>query len=132
MKLFLDDVRIPQDCLGYMHRRIGKLNPIYNDGSWFIVRSYPEFVKAVDRFRGEITHVSFDHDLADGHYHKNMQEGVINYDSPDFDSSDFNKTGYHAAKYLKDVYEQNGLALPVMFVHSMNPVGTENIINLFK
>lgn len=132
MKIFLDDYRFPQDCLSYMHTRIGTLNPIYGEGEWYIVRNYPEFVKAIKRFKGEITHVSFDHDLADGHYHKNMQEGVINYASEDFSSDDYNKTGYHAAKFLKEVYQTNNLALPTMFVHSMNPVGTENIINLFR
>ena len=29
MKLFLDDVRIPSDCINYMYKRIGALNPIY-------------------------------------------------------------------------------------------------------
>lgn len=132
LKLFLDDDRNPKECLSYMHTRIGHLNPIYYEGGWLIVRNYPEFVKAIDRFKGEITHVSFDHDLAYGHYHQNMQEGIIDYESDDFKSSDFNKTGFHAAKYLKDIYERNKIDLPVMFVHSMNPVGTENIINVFK
>lgn len=132
MKVFLDDVRVPNDCLSYMYNRIGHLNPIYNAGEWYIVRNYPEFVRTIDRFKGEITHISFDHDLADGHYHKNMQEGVLNYESEDFKSNDYNKTGYHCAKYMKEVYEKEGLKQPVLFVHSMNPVGTENIINLFK
>lgn len=132
MKLFLDDYRNPIDCLSYMWKRIGALNPIYNDGEWYVVRNYPEFVKAVDKFKGEFTHISFDHDLADGHYHKNMQEGIINYESEDFKSSDFNKTGFHSAQYLKAMYERETLPLPIIFVHSMNPVGTENIINLFK
>ena len=132
MKIFLDDYRIPADCLKYMYQRIGKLNPIYNDSEWIVVKNYPQFVRAVIRFKGEITHVSFDHDLADGHYHQNMQEGTINYDSEDFNNDDINKTGYHAAKFLKELYLENKLELPIMFVHSMNPVGTENIINLFK
>lgn len=42
------------------------------------------------------------------------------------------KTGYHCAKWMKDSYEENKIELPVMFVHSMNPVGTDNIINVFK
>lgn len=132
MKIFLDDYRNPIDCLPYMHQRIGKLNPIYNEREWYTVRNHPAFVEAINKFKGEITHVSFDHDLANGHYHKNMQEGVLNYNSEDFNSNEFNKTGYHSAKYLKEVYEKEGLSLPIIFVHSMNPVGTENIINLFK
>lgn len=132
MKIFLDDIRIPSDCMKYMSKRLGKLISTYLDYDWNVVRNYPEFVKAIDKFKGNITHISFDHDLADGHYHKNMQEGVINYNSEDFNSDDFNKTGFHAAKYFKQVYDQEKLEYPVLFVHSMNPVGTQNIINLFK
>lgn len=36
------------------------------------------------------------------------------------------------AKFMKQYYEEKGWSFPTMFVHSMNPVGTENIINLFK
>ena len=133
VKLFLDDVRDPKDCLGYMYKRIGKLNPIY-DEEWVVAKDYDQFILLVESFfeRGiEISHISFDHDLAEGHYHKNMQEGVLNYDAQDFDDN-ANKTGYHCAKWLKTFYEEKGLELPKMFVHSMNPVGTQNIINAFK
>lgn len=132
MKLFLDDVREPHDCLQYMYKRIGAANLLYDNPDWIVVKSYPEFVKAVKKLKGKLSHVSFDHDLADGHYHKNMQEGTINYHSDDFNEDDYNKTGWHAAKYLKDMYNEEGIEYPVMFVHSMNPVGTQNIINLFK
>ena len=131
IKIFLDDVRNPIDCIGYMHTRIGNLNPIYLE-NWVIIRNYPDFEETVRVHAGNISHISFDHDLADGHYHKNMQEGVLNYDSEDFNCDDYNKTGYHAAKYLKELYKKQNLKLPIIFVHSMNPVGTENIINLFK
>ena len=132
MKIFLDDYRIPMDCIKYMHTRIGPMNTIYNDGEWFIVRNYPQFVNAIDRFKGEITHISFDHDLADAHYHQDMQEGDIDYNAEELNNDEYDKTGYHAAQYLKEVYEKENLKLPLMFVHSMNPVGTQNIINLFK
>ena len=92
MKIFLDDYRIPMDCIKYMHTRIGPMNTIYNDGEWFIVRNYPQFVNAIDRFKGEITHVSFDHDLADAHYHQDMQEGDIDYNSEELNNDDFDKT----------------------------------------
>jgi len=132
IKIFIDDYRNPIDCLSYMYKVIGHLNPIYGQSEWYIVRNYPDFVKAIDTFKGNISHISFDHDLADGHYHKNMQEGIINYDSEDFNSDDFNKTGYHAAQYFKNIYDEEKLKYPILFVHSMNPVGTQNIINLFK
>ncbi len=129
MKLFLDDVRSPQDCAAYMHRRIGALNPIYLEGDWFIVRNFEQFVNAIDNYKRNITHVSFDHDLADGHYHESMNNKE-EYEKHLQTVKE--KTGLDCAKYLKNVYEDDHLSLPVMFVHSMNPVGTENIINLWK
>jgi hypothetical protein len=42
------------------------------------------------------------------------------------------QTGYHCAKWMKDFYQENKIELPIIFVHSMNPVGAENIVNLFK
>jgi len=115
MKIFLDDIRCPSECASYMHKRIGKLNPIYLEGNWYVVRNYEQFQQAVIDHSNIITHVSFDHDLADEHYHSSME-----------------KTGYDCAKWLKEYYDFREKSLPTMFVHSMNPVGTENIINLFK
>lgn len=130
MKLFLDDYRQPYDCLGYMHKRIGQKNPIYNEGEWYVVRSFTDFKKAIHDFGKIITVVSFDHDLADGHYHQNMQEGVINYESDDF-KDDAHKTGYHAAQYMISYFEYENIPLPMVLVHSMNPIGYQNIVNLF-
>lgn len=130
MKIFLDDVREPQNCLGYMHTRVGARNPIYADTSWYIVRNYNEFVKAIMKYYKVLEIVSFDHDLADGHYHKNLQEGAINYSSEDFNHND-NKTGYHCAMWMKEFYDHMGVPLPEIFIHSMNPVGVENIKAVF-
>jgi hypothetical protein len=132
IKIFLDDVRDPHDCLTYMHTRIGALNVLYDDPDWIIVKNYPEFVKALDTHKGKINCISYDHDLADGHYHKNLHDGVFDYESEDFASDDYNKTGYHCAQYFKKVYDEEQLNYPLQFVHSMNTVGTQNIINLFK
>jgi len=121
MKIFLDDIRHPQDCLLYMHQRIGTLNPIYLQ-EWVIVRNYDEFVNVVSNNIDNITHVSFDHDLADEHYDHTTWESPMYLE----------KTGLDCAKWMKDFYEKNNTDLPTMFVHSMNPVGTKNIINLFK
>lgn len=123
MKIFLDDIREPSDCAKYMHARIGKLNPIYLDSDWHIVRDYSEFVRAIIEYAPNITHVSFDHDLADEHYNIDTWKSQDDYKE---------KTGYECARFLKDHYKLHGWTLPVMFVHSMNPVGTQNIINLFK
>ena len=60
------------------------------------------FVKTVKKFKGQITHVSFDHDLVAKHYEPHKQKGFIDYDSEGFNENR-NKTGYHAAKHLKEV-----------------------------
>jgi hypothetical protein len=122
--LFLDDYRAPQDCLKYMHTRIGSENLVYQ-AHWEVVKNYPEFVKWIEK-NGLPTVISFDHDLADGHYHANMQQGELNYQGNSFDD-DYNKTGYHCAKWLIDYCLDNDKKLPRCIVHSMNPVGTENI-----
>lgn len=126
--LFLDDFRWPIDCAKYMHAKLGFDNILYVNPKWHIVRSYPEFVEWITK-NGLPDLISFDHDLADGRYHQNMQEGNINYDSFDF-NEDYNKTGYHCAKFLIEVCLDQNLKLPKFFVHSMNPVGTENIQSL--
>lgn len=128
MKLFLDDVRSPMDCIPYMYKRIGALNPIYLEG-WNIVRDYDSFCKAIDKYGDEITHISFDHDLADGHYHESMDKGREAYE--EHLKTVREKTGLDCAKYFKEKFKDKQV-WPQLFVHSMNPVGTENIVNLFK
>lgn len=129
VKIFLDDYRVPTDCLGYMYTRIGNLNPIYSE-EWIVVKNYNEFVKAVQENYPNISHISFDHDLADEHYSPAM---VHDDDYNDLAETFTERTGLDCAKWLKDYYEADPeTSLPVLFVHSMNPVGTKNIINLFK
>jgi len=130
MKLFLDDIRNPSDCAKYMHKRIGALNPIYTEGNWYIVRNYDQFINAVIENIDKITHISFDHDLADDHYDVSMYHKKEQYAAHLAKSKE--KTGYDCATFTKYWYSQMNKPLPVMFVHSMNPVGTENIINVFK
>lgn len=127
IKLFLDDYRQPNVCATYMHLRIGALNPIYLE-DWEVVVNYPEFVKFVTEHAGELEYVSFDHDLADAHY-TTMQEGDLDYEA---ETADREKTGWHCAKFLIDHYKEKNLKLPKVIVHSMNPVGTDNIISLFE
>jgi len=37
----------------------------YTTDDWTIVRNYAEFCKAIDENIGKITHISYDHDLAE-------------------------------------------------------------------
>jgi hypothetical protein len=102
-KLFLDDVRRPPDS------------------SWMVVRSYDAFVAYIQEF-GVPDIISFDHDLAFDHYPFNEENPGkdIPYDRYE------EKTGYHCAKWLLE----NGYELKEWRVHSMNPVGADNIRKL--
>lgn len=131
MKLFLDDYRNPIDCFPHMYERVGKSCLLYVECKWMVARSYPQFVRLVNKFKGEITHISFDHDLSDKHYQDSWQEGTIDYHSDNF-KNDAEKTGYHAAIYLIELYGQHKIELPQILVHSLNEVGTKNIEGLFN
>ena len=130
MKVFLDDIRVPQECINYMYKRIGHLNPIYLE-EWFIVRNYTEFIKAVSENIEIITHVSFDHDLGEDIAQHEFKNGLYSKRQARKRKKE-SMSGYDCAKWLKNFCIINNKKLPTMFVHSMNPVGTQNIINLFK
>ena len=123
--LYLDDVRDPRDSGAFMH------TTIYGSKHWHIVRNYEEFVMYL-RTNGMPDVVSFDHDLNQGHYHRNVDEwGNIDYASEDF-AEPVNKTGYHCAQYMVDMCIRNQIRLPNYLVHSMNPVGKKNIHKLLE
>jgi len=131
-KLFLDDERIPLDCVQYMYQRIGKMNPIYLE-KWVIVRDYDAFVKYITK-HGLPEVCSFDHDLNDADYDTvdmTVDELLKYYD----ENPDKEKTGYHCAKWFVDYCIEHKQKLPLFIVHSMNRPGTENILaylNNFK
>jgi hypothetical protein len=96
--------------------------PIYNLEDWVIARNYYAFISVIQG-KGVPDVVSFDHDLADVHY--KIQD--FNYEDPDYE-----KTGYHCAKWLIDYCLDNEEELPKrVIVHSMNPYGSRNIKSLF-
>lgn len=114
--LFLDDMRVPEDCFEYTHQ------PVYLMEDWVVVTNYEEFVMAITE-RGLPDMISFDHDLGDEHYGKTE----ILYDQYT------EKTGYHCAKWLLEYIMDHELELPQhILIHSMNPVGSKNIESLFK
>lgn len=115
--LFLDDYRLP--------------NVLNDNRVWILVRNYKEFVKMIED-RGLPKMISFDHDLADEHYpalEKNV--GINNSKELPYDTYQ-EKTGYHCAKWLIGYCLDQELPLPEYNVHSMNPVGKENIIALLE
>lgn len=116
--LFLDDVRMPYEVGNYINPVA--LRPYFRKYNWAIVRSYDEFIKQIKE-NGMPHVVSFDHDLADEHYAPETQDHHYK-----------EKTGYDCAKWIIEYAKQNKIDLPKMILcHSMNPIGKENIINLF-
>ena len=114
--LFLDDFRRPEDAFNYMGL------PIYNLEDWVVVKNYYAFISVIQG-KGIPEIVSFDHDLNDAHY----KQQDFNYEDPDYE-----KTGYHCAKWLIDYCLDNNEELPKrIIVHSMNPYGSRNIKSLF-
>jgi hypothetical protein len=120
--LFLDDIRHPYDCISYMP------SPgIYSKYKWETVRNHDEFVAFIME-NGLPDLISFDHDLADDHYHPDMYNGQEIYNKHYAEFKE--KTGMDCAKWLVDYCMDNKQELPDYVVHSMNPAGGENIKSL--
>lgn len=116
--LFLDDSRWPEDICWLSYDHAAK--------DWIIVRTYDQFVEAVNAYKFDV--ISFDHDLdptATFECIRCMSSNVA-YDYRKVKE----KTGRECAQYLKDKYEKEGRDIPQYTVHSLNPKGTENIISI--
>lgn len=116
--LFLDDVRMPKQATVNLIP-LATVSGIGNT-QWHIVRNFEAFCAIVEG-KGVPAVVSFDHDLSEEH----LKEVISN--KYDFDYVRFRDTGYDAAKWLCYYCQQQGVPFPKWYVHSFNPVGTENI-----
>jgi hypothetical protein len=107
--LYLDDVRVP------------------TEGEWEVVRNYDEFVAHIKlKGLGAYEVISLDHDLGEGamvEYYTNVKP---NYEL------DYNripeKTGMDCARFLVAESMNEKIPLPVIYVHSANPIGAANIM----
>ena len=110
--LFLDDIRMPEDVTWVK---------LPKNVEWEIVRDYKEFIKTIWD-KGIPKFVAFDHDLSDNHYGHGLLGDDIPYDTYT------EKTGYDCAKFLVNECNKLGVKHPDYVVHSMNPIGKQNII----
>jgi hypothetical protein len=126
-RLFLDDLRAPTDCVTYMHRRIGKLNLEYIQ-KWKVVKNYEEFVATV-KLLGLPEVVSFDHDLSPDQYGREMDfVSMKEY----YETEDREMTGYDCVKWLCDYCRKNELKFPRFYLHTLNPVGRQNMADYIE
>jgi hypothetical protein len=115
MHIFLDDIRSIRDIY----------HTAPNPEQWIVIRNYNDFVKEIQREFPEF--VSFDHDLADEHYHA-LIKSKGNSEAFDIDSKNFKeKTGLECAKWLVNYCMEKDVDFPDYAVHSFNPIGAENI-----
>jgi len=115
-KLFLDDIRNPTDCTNYSTMFMPSNRNSFYEGDWIIVRTYNEFVYTIKELYsngGSLDVISFDHDLAD------FQDNV-------------EYTGVDCAKWLVDFLIANNINMPKFFIHSVNIIGANEIMNTLK
>ncbi|MFY7816382.1 MAG: cyclic-phosphate processing receiver domain-containing protein [Chryseobacterium taeanense] len=113
--IFLDDIRVPSDVTWVKLPR----------KNYLIVRSYDLFVKTI-KHKGLPEFITFDHDLSDQHYGHGLNNDEIKYDQYT------EKTGYDCAKWLVSYCIDNNLDLPDYMAHSLNPVGSKNIVTYLE
>lgn len=97
--LFLDDERVVSDVTWLIYPSSIK--------DWTIVKTYDDFIKEI--YTGSYDVVSFDHDIQ-------CFKGSVEF------------TGYDCVKALVDAIIESRINLPLIYVHSKNPVGKKNIV----
>lgn len=109
VKIYLDDVRTPVDS------------------DWVVVRNYDAFVSNILYYGLEnVELISLDHDLGDTamvEYYNNVKHNYkLEYQNIT------EKTGYDCCKFLVDYSMDNKIPLPLVYVHSANPIGSANMM----
>jgi hypothetical protein len=109
VKIYLDDVRTPVDS------------------DWVVVRDYDAFVSNILYYGLEnVDLISLDHDLGDTamvEYYNNVKHNYkLEYQNIT------EKTGYDCCKFLVDHSMDNNIPLPLVYVHSANPIGSANMM----
>lgn len=129
LKLFLDDIRMPEDAWIYPERVKMLEKSKTQSCAWTIVRNYEDFCEFIDKF-GIPEMVSFDHDLCEEHiryyFDFTSKNGYIDY------SNIRTKTGKHCAEYFVEKWTEAGKPSTQVFVHSANRWGQVEIKKVLK
>lgn len=109
LRLYLDDVRTPID------------------DNWIVVRNYDEFVSMIKLHGLEnFELISLDHDLGEGamiEYYTNVKNNyTLDYSNIE------EKTGMDCCRFLISESMSKDIPLPLIYVHSANPIGSSNMI----
>ena len=128
-KLFLDDIRQPEDAWIYSER-VKLLDKTNTHGcEWEIVRNYNDFCEFINKY-GIPEVVSFDHDLCQEHmehyFDVTSKIGVIEYGNLK------TPTGKHCAEFFVDKWKEAGKPKVYVFVHSANRWGQTEIKSVLK
>lgn len=123
MKLFLDDIRTPEEVFGYINAQIYK-------EEWWICRNYTQFIAFVRKANVLITHISFDHDLGEDEAKEKIAKGMSKRKARG--EKKLAKSGYDCAKWLIEYCIEREMKLPAILIHTANPVGRKNLEFLFN
>lgn len=110
--LFLDDVRKPEQVTWVKLPKV----------KWTIARNFKEFTHTI-KTKGLPDRIAFDHDLAFDYNLDNSSWSPPPNREP---------TGYDCAMWLIKYIDKSGTSFPEYYIHSMNPIGAENIDSLIK
>jgi hypothetical protein len=110
LRLYLDDIRTPVD------------------EDWIVVRDYDEFVSQIKLHGlGNFEVISLDHDLGEGamvEYYTNVKNNnILDYNNIE------ERTGMDCCRYLVAESMNIKIPLPQIYVHSANPIGSDNMMN---
>ena len=122
MNIFLDDIRFPNEVAIYTKNRVYGYN-------WVIVRNYEQFVRTCRDHWNDIQRISFDHDLRQDEAKEKRKNGMSKRKARQ--EKKLSKSGMDCAKWFIDYIIDHPRFLPVIYIHSQNPVGKENIAALF-
>lgn len=121
INIYLDDFRVP-------------VSPMKNGETWELYKNYNDLIKRLEQLKfEEINIISLDHDLGPNamtHFfnHTSKYNEILYHEIHKHGEM----TGYDVALYLVNRSKQFNEKLPIIMVHSANPIGSSNIMGLIN